>query len=97
MNGNVANATGMVICNRNALVNIMAVNPGNGSSTIALSADGSLKSKLRVNKVDGGAGANISVPGNSAIVVDFSSELIRVGNVSPGNFNATAVAVMNIF
>ncbi|CAI0928244.1 MrpH family fimbial adhesin [Serratia entomophila] len=96
VNSHVATSTARVSCNRAATVNIKAVAFQGGGSTVRLSANGSLMSRLEVNNNDGVIGGTFNVPGISGNNVIFKSTLITSGDVAAGNFNGSAVAILSI-
>ncbi|HIE1062985.1 TPA: hypothetical protein ACXJQO_004522 [Serratia marcescens] len=95
LNGNTKSVTVMISCTKTATVRITA-KAGNGTDTVTLRSDGSLKSRLQVNGIAGTTGATVSVPGTSGTYVQFSSTLITNGTVAAGAFYGTAVAVVTI-
>lgn len=95
VNGNTKSVYAQVSCNREATVKITA-RANNGGDVVTLRSDGSLKSKLQVNNIAGATGTTVRVPGGNGVSVLFSSTLSSNGNVSAGNFAATAIALLEI-
>ncbi len=96
ISGNSVSNYSMLSCTGVATVNVKVAD-GSGSDTLKLIADGSLKSKLKINGKDGKTGLNISVPNSSAVVpLVFSSELSTSGSISSGSFSASAVATVDV-
>ncbi|WP_447879500.1 MrpH family fimbial adhesin [Serratia fonticola] len=84
-----------VYCTGPAMVKITALS-SQGGDVVKLRPDGSLSSQLKVNGINGYNGATIFVPGTGGVSLQFSSTLIANGNVSPGDFTGSALAVVTI-
>jgi|GEM_PF-3271627 hypothetical protein len=66
----------------------------NGSGKIKLRPDGSLYSSLAVNGNNGVNGTQVTIPSGGANIV-FDSTLSKVGDLAPGPFEGSAVAIVN--
>ncbi|EPL3976023.1 MrpH family fimbial adhesin [Serratia ureilytica] len=95
LNGNVKAMTKRVTCNRQATVKIN-VRASSGGDVVNLRSNGSLRSQLKVNNVNGSTGSTFVVPGTVGANVNISSTLITSGSVTPGNFSGSAVAIISI-
>lgn len=85
----------LVYCTGPATVRITAL-ANQGGDIVKLRSDGSLSSQLKVNGINGSDGVIIYVPGTAGVNVQFSSTLILNGNVSPGDFTGSALALVTI-
>jgi len=95
LNGNTKFINSLVHCTRAASVKIIVI-ANQGGDVVKLRSDGSLNSQLKVNGVNGLSGVTLSVPGPGGINVQFSSTLVTNGEVSPGDFSGSAVALLTI-
>lgn len=95
INSQTKNVNVLVSCTRAATVRITA-KANSGGDIVTLRADGSLKSQLKVNGINGATGTTVAVPGSAGSNVQFSSTLISNGEVAGGNFSGSAVALVTI-
>lgn len=95
LDGNTKAMYSRVHCTRSATVKITVIS-NLGGDIVKLRTDGSLLSQLKVNGVNGVSGVTVPVPGPGGVNVQFSSTLITSGDVSPGDFSGSAVALVSI-
>jgi len=95
VSGNVKTVATRVTCNRQATVKVTA-RANSGGDVVNLRSNGSLRSQLKVNNANGSVGSTFTVPGTSGTSVNISSTLVTSGDVAPGTFSGSGVAVLSI-
>ncbi|RKT89776.1 hypothetical protein BJ925_0031 [Rahnella aquatilis] len=95
IDGNSKAMSSRVYCTGPATVRITAL-ANQGGDVVKLRSDGSLSSQLKVNGINGSNGVIMYVPGTGGVNVQFSSTLIANGNISPGDFTGSALALVTI-
>lgn len=95
LEGNTKTIYSRVYCTRSATVRITVLS-NQGGDIVKLRTDGSLLSQVKLNGVNGVSGITVPVPGPEGVNVQFSSTLITNGDVTPGDFSASAIAIVSI-
>ncbi|HAT4919954.1 TPA: exotoxin [Serratia marcescens] len=90
--GNTASESLNITCNKKSNIQLFISEGVNG---LALNETGTLRTNLKINGQPAGPGVDLVIEPTGR-VVQVSSTLKSVGDISPGVFNASAVAVLSI-